>query len=59
MTSAFGFDIIKIMEKLNPKKIIKYWQTTAEHDYEVMLYLFECMTPSDKLLEHQIGSIDD
>ena len=29
------------MKEINPKKIIKYWQKTAEHDYEIMLYLFK------------------
>lgn len=26
---------------------------------EVMLYMFECMTPADKLLEDELGSVDD
>ena len=29
------------MEKINTKKVIEYWRKTAEHDYEVMLYLFK------------------
>ena len=29
------------MKKINTKKVIEYWQKTAEHDYEVMLYLFK------------------
>ena len=41
LTLLFGFDIIKIMEKIDTKKVIKYWQVTAEHDYDVMLYLFK------------------
>ena len=29
------------MKKEDVKKIVKYWQKTAKHDYEVMLYLFK------------------
>ncbi len=29
------------MKKINTKKVIEYWRKTAEHDYEVMLYLFK------------------
>ena len=29
------------MRKENVKKIVKYWQKTAEHDFETMLYLFK------------------
>ena len=37
------------MEKLNTKKIIEYWQKTAEHEYEVMLYLFKGKKYSESL----------
>ena len=37
------------MEKLNTKKIIEYWQKTAEHDYEIMLYLFKGKKYSESL----------
>ena len=49
MTLILELDTIKIMEKLNPKKIVKYWQKTAEHDYEVMLYLFKGKKYSESL----------
>ena len=29
------------MKKEDVKKVVKYWQKTAEHDYETMLYLFK------------------
>ena len=37
------------MEKLNTKKIIEYWQKTAEHDYETMTCLFKGKRYSDSL----------
>ena len=37
------------MEEINPKRIIEYWQKTAEHDYEVMLYLFKGKKYSESL----------
>ncbi|MFH1979558.1 MAG: HEPN domain-containing protein [Patescibacteria group bacterium] len=38
-----------LMTKENVKKIVKYWQTTAEHDYETMLGLFNIKRYSDSL----------
>ncbi|MEA1937127.1 MAG: HEPN domain-containing protein [Patescibacteria group bacterium] len=29
------------MRKEDVRKLVEYWQATAEHDYEVMLYLFK------------------
>ncbi|MBW2661456.1 MAG: HEPN domain-containing protein [Deltaproteobacteria bacterium] len=37
------------MKKEDIKKIVKYWQKTAEHDYEVMLCLFKGKKYSDSL----------
>ena len=37
------------MKKEDVKKIVKYWQKTAEHDYEVMLYLFKGKKYSESL----------
>ncbi|MFH1192201.1 MAG: HEPN domain-containing protein [bacterium] len=37
------------MESNEIKKIIKYWQTTAEHDYETMIGLFRIKRYSDSL----------
>jgi hypothetical protein len=37
------------MKKEDVKKVIKYWQKTAEHDYEVMLYLFKGKKYSESL----------
>ena len=37
------------MNKDNVKKIVEYWQKTAEHDYETMTGLFEIKRYSDSL----------
>ena len=40
---------IKKMKKEDVKKIVKYWQKTAEHDFETMLYLFKGKKYSESL----------
>ena len=37
------------MKKESVKKIVKYWEKTAEHDYETMLGLFKIKRYSDSL----------
>ena len=37
------------MKKEDVKKIVKYWQKTAEHDFETMLYLFKGKKYSESL----------
>ncbi|HHD92686.1 MAG TPA: HEPN domain-containing protein [Candidatus Portnoybacteria bacterium] len=37
------------MKQEDVKKIIKYWQKTAEHDYETMIGLFKIKRYSDSL----------
>ena len=37
------------MKSENVKKIIKYWQKTAEHDYDTMIYLFKGKRYSESL----------
>ena len=37
------------MNKENVKKIVEYWQKTAEHDYETMTGLFKIKRYSDSL----------
>ena len=37
------------MKKEDVKKVVKYWQKTAEHDYEIMLYLFKGKKYSESL----------
>jgi len=37
------------MKKEDAKKIVKYWQATAEHDYETMVCLFKGKRYSDAL----------
>ena len=37
------------MKKENVKKVIKYWQITAEHDYDTMVGLFKIKRYSDCL----------
>ena len=37
------------MKKEDVKKVVEYWQATAEHDYEVMLYLFKGKKYSESL----------
>jgi len=34
---------------MNAKNVVKYWQKTAEHDYETMLALFKSKRYSDSL----------
>jgi HEPN domain-containing protein len=37
------------MKKVDVKKMVKYWQVTAAHDYETMLALFQSKRYSDSL----------
>lgn len=37
------------MKKEDVKKVVRYWQKTAEHDYETMLGLFKIKRYSDSL----------
>ncbi|MCG2700674.1 HEPN domain-containing protein [Candidatus Parcubacteria bacterium] len=37
------------MKKEDVKKIVRYWQKTAEHDYETMIGLFKIKRYSDSL----------
>ena len=40
---------MKKMKKEDVKKVVKYWQITAEHDYETMNGLFKIKRYSDSL----------
>ena len=46
---AKGDNLIWIMEKIDVKKVVKYWRETAKHDYETMLGLFKIKRYSDSL----------